>query len=256
MRAMADQPRVLLLFSDTGGGHRSATEAIIEALEHAHPRRFRIEMIDVLTEYAPLPFNRLPQAYPRMVRSPRAWGWGFHALDGHRRARALTTAAWPYVRGAARRLAPDRRADLVVCPRPAPPAFRHRRHRSRHRARPLVSPPGGSLLSPHAVGLRSRDRLWHAPGAFTDCGASRQPTFLPAARRYEPSARRAGLAARSPDGPSGRRGRGNGPALQDRPRDCRVWGALWPGDCHRPQHPPSRPPSGRSVGRAHFCLRL
>jgi len=115
---MADQPRVLFLFSDTGGGHRSATEAIIEALEHAHPRRFRIEMIDVLTEYAPLPFNRLPQAYPRMVRSPRAWGWGFHALDGHRRARALTTAAWPYVRGAARRLVHDRRADLVVCTHP------------------------------------------------------------------------------------------------------------------------------------------
>jgi 1,2-diacylglycerol 3-beta-galactosyltransferase len=115
---VADQPRVLFLFSDTGGGHRSATEAIIEALERAHPGQFRIDMIDVLTEYAPLPFNRLPQAYPRMVRAPRAWGWGFHVSDGHRRARALTAATWPYVRGAARRLVREQPADLVVCAHP------------------------------------------------------------------------------------------------------------------------------------------
>ena len=115
---MIDQPRILFLFSDTGGGHRSATEAIIEAVEHGFPGRFHAEMIDVLADYAPRPLNRLPQAYPQMVRSPRAWSWGFHALDGHRRARALTAAAWPYVRGAARRLVLERQADLVVCTHP------------------------------------------------------------------------------------------------------------------------------------------
>src|SRR3972149_7802774 len=58
-----DQPRILFLFSDTGGGHRSATEAIIEAVEHGFPGRFHAEVIDVLADYAPRPLNRLPQAY-------------------------------------------------------------------------------------------------------------------------------------------------------------------------------------------------
>jgi 1,2-diacylglycerol 3-beta-galactosyltransferase len=108
----------LFLFSDTGGGHRSVTEAIVEALEQAYPGRFQAEMVDVLTDYAPLPFNQLPRAYPQMVRSPRAWGWGFHALDGHRRAHALTAATWPYVRAAARRLVQERQADLIVATHP------------------------------------------------------------------------------------------------------------------------------------------
>jgi 1,2-diacylglycerol 3-beta-galactosyltransferase len=117
---MSDPSRILFLFSDTGGGHRSATEAVIEAVERRFAGLVRAEMIDVLTDYAPRPLNRLPRAYPHMVRSPRAWGWGFHALDGHRRAVALTRAAWPYVRGAARRLVEERQADLIVCSHPLP----------------------------------------------------------------------------------------------------------------------------------------
>jgi 1,2-diacylglycerol 3-beta-galactosyltransferase len=115
---VADRPRILLLFSDTGGGHRSATEAVVEALEAGYPGRFDIRMVDVLQRYAPLPFNRLPAVYPQIVRAPRAWGLGFHALDGHRRVRALTAVTWPYVRTAARRLVQEQRADLVVCAHP------------------------------------------------------------------------------------------------------------------------------------------
>jgi 1,2-diacylglycerol 3-beta-galactosyltransferase len=115
---VADRPRILLLFSDTGGGHRSATEAIVEALDQDYPGRFDVRMVDVLRRYAPLPFNRLPEVYPRIVRAPRAWGLGFHALDGHRRARAITAVAWPYVRTAARRLVQEQQADLVACTHP------------------------------------------------------------------------------------------------------------------------------------------
>jgi 1,2-diacylglycerol 3-beta-galactosyltransferase len=115
---VANRPRILLLFSDTGGGHRSATEAIVEALEYAFPGRFNIRMVDVIRRYAPMPFNRLPEVYPRIVRAPRAWGLGYHALDGHRRARALSAVAWPYVRTAARRLVLEQQADLVACTHP------------------------------------------------------------------------------------------------------------------------------------------
>jgi 1,2-diacylglycerol 3-beta-galactosyltransferase len=115
---MPERPRVLFLFSDTGGGHRSAAEAIIEALEIEFPDSFDIQLIDVFKQYAPLPLNLAPAAYPGMVRVPQMWGFGYRVTDGHRRVRAITGAAWPYVRRAARRLAREQRADLIVSVHP------------------------------------------------------------------------------------------------------------------------------------------
>jgi 1,2-diacylglycerol 3-beta-galactosyltransferase len=115
---MSDRPRVLLLFSDTGGGHRSAAEAIIEALELEFPGSFDIQLIDVFKQYAPPPLNLAPAAYPGMVRVPQMWGFGYHVTDSHRRARALTGAAWPYVRRAARRFAREQHPDLLVSVHP------------------------------------------------------------------------------------------------------------------------------------------
>jgi len=115
---VSDRPRVLFLFSDTGGGHRSAAEAIIEALELEFPGCFEIQLIDVFKQYAPPPLNLAPAAYPGMVRVPQMWGFGYHVTDTHRRARALTGAAWPYVRRAARRFAREQHPDLLVSVHP------------------------------------------------------------------------------------------------------------------------------------------
>ncbi|MCX6070407.1 MAG: glycosyltransferase [Chloroflexi bacterium] len=115
---MSDRPRVLFLFSDTGGGHRSAAEAIIEALELEFPGCFDIQLIDVFKQYAPPPLNLAPAAYPGMVRVPQMWGFGYRVTDSHRRARALTGAAWPYVRRAARRFAREQHPDLLVSVHP------------------------------------------------------------------------------------------------------------------------------------------
>jgi 1,2-diacylglycerol 3-beta-galactosyltransferase len=115
---MPDRPRVLFLFSDTGGGHRSAAEAIIEALQLESPGSFDIELVDVFKRYAPPPLNLAPAAYPGMVRVPQMWGFGYRVTDSHRRARALTGAAWPYVRRAARRFAREQHPDLLVSVHP------------------------------------------------------------------------------------------------------------------------------------------
>jgi len=115
---MPERPRVLFLFSDTGGGHRSAAEAVIEALELEAPGCFDIQLIDVFKQYAPLPLNLAPAAYPGMVRVPQMWGFGYRMTNGQRRARAITGAAWPYVRRAARRLAREQQADLIVSVHP------------------------------------------------------------------------------------------------------------------------------------------
>ena len=111
---MPDRPRAVFLFSDTGGGHRSAAEAVAEAVAQQHPERLEIVLVDALRSYAPTPFNRLPGLYPRMVRTPRMWGMGFRASNGRQRGRVLTTLVWPYVRRACQRLVAEVSGDLFV----------------------------------------------------------------------------------------------------------------------------------------------
>jgi 1,2-diacylglycerol 3-beta-galactosyltransferase len=112
------KPHILFLFSDTGGGHRSAAEAIIEALCLEFGDKISTEMVDIFKDYAPRPLNRMPDWYPQMVRVPRAWQMGFHLSDGHRRARFITASAWPYVRHAVRKIVAQHPSDLVVSVHP------------------------------------------------------------------------------------------------------------------------------------------
>lgn len=111
---MAERRRAVFLFSDTGGGHRSAAEAVAEAVARRAEGDVEVLLVDALQTYAPTPFNRLPGLYPRMVRTPRMWGMGFRASNGRQRGRVLTTLIWPYVRRASQRLVAEVSADLFV----------------------------------------------------------------------------------------------------------------------------------------------
>jgi 1,2-diacylglycerol 3-beta-galactosyltransferase len=115
-----NSPHILFLFSDTGGGHRSATEAIIEAIHLEFGEQITTEKVDFFKEYAPPFFRKMPDWYPHMVRPPQsyAYGLGFHLSDGPAQTRFLTDTAWPYVRKAARHLVEDHPTDLIVCLHP------------------------------------------------------------------------------------------------------------------------------------------
>lgn len=115
---LPERPHILFLFSDTGGGHRSATEAIIEALQLEYGDAFTTEMVDIFLDYAPPPLNQLPALYPKIVRVPQAWGLGYYLSNGHRRARLITGSAWPYVRRAVHRLVTNHPSDLIVSVHP------------------------------------------------------------------------------------------------------------------------------------------
>ena len=116
---MTDQPRkrVVFLFSDTGGGHRSATEAIIEALDLGFPGRFDCTMVDFLRSYCPSPLRYAPEIYPRMSRAG-AWRMTYVASDGRQRTNTLVGVAYPYVRRGLHRLLHDHPADLIVSVHP------------------------------------------------------------------------------------------------------------------------------------------
>ncbi len=111
------QKRILFLFSDTGGGHRSAAEAIIQALERDFGSGVQARMVDVFKEYAPKPLDRMPDLYPDMVRHPQLWGLGYRISDGPQAA-FLDMAFWPYVRRATKRLVQEQVADCVVSVHP------------------------------------------------------------------------------------------------------------------------------------------
>ena len=111
-------PRIIFLFSDTGGGHRSASEAIIEALNLEFPGQVRADMIDLFRAYAPKPLDLAPDIYPPLSRVPDVWGLGYRASDGKQRTRMLNDALWPYVRLSISRLVRENPADLLVSVHP------------------------------------------------------------------------------------------------------------------------------------------
>jgi len=107
-------PHIVFLFSDTGGGHRSAAQAIIEALELEFPGQTTQEMVDVFREYTPPPLSMAPEIYPPLSRMPRVWGMGYRLSDGPRRTRLFYQIIWPYIRWGLHRLIREHPGDLIV----------------------------------------------------------------------------------------------------------------------------------------------
>ncbi len=112
------KPHIVFYFSDTGGGHRSAAEAVIEALHLEYGQGFSAEMVDVFKEYAPPPFRRMPELYPEFVTAPALWQASFYAPEGRARVRALSASMWTIAREAARKLVRDHPAELIVTVHP------------------------------------------------------------------------------------------------------------------------------------------
>jgi 1,2-diacylglycerol 3-beta-galactosyltransferase len=113
-----DTPHIVFLFSDTGGGHRSASEAIIEAIDLEFPNQMTHEMVDLFREYAPPPLNKAPEIYPPLSRLPTAWGFGYRQTNSPRRIRNINNMAWPYIRRSIYRLMEEHPGDLIVSVHP------------------------------------------------------------------------------------------------------------------------------------------
>jgi 1,2-diacylglycerol 3-beta-galactosyltransferase len=108
------KPHVVFFFSDTGGGHRSAAEAIIEALHFEFGDALTTEMVDAFKNHAPFPLNKSSNIYTTMVKAPRLWEASFYATDGRARSRLITASVWPYVRRSVKAMVRSHPADLIV----------------------------------------------------------------------------------------------------------------------------------------------
>lgn len=90
-------PLIGFLFSDTGGGHRSAASAIEAALALRYPELFQCEYLDVFRRCGFPPLHRAPEIYPWWVgRHPPSYDAFVQIADGmgrHRAGRALLAHA-------------------------------------------------------------------------------------------------------------------------------------------------------------------
>jgi len=113
---MTDQPvRLLFLFADVGGGHRAPAEAVREALRRTVGKVAQVELIDMLADYAPWPYNRGQETYTKTVRFARPFEQLiYHLFNGRRRMRLGSSIMWRPMRRATCELMADHAADLVV----------------------------------------------------------------------------------------------------------------------------------------------
>ncbi len=111
--------RALLLISDTGGGHRSAANAIVAALEEpGAPNVFETRIEDVAAHCA-FPLTQLGLGYSMALRyAPPVYGALYYATNGRRRYRALVRFCEPLYRERLRDLFISYQPDVIISVHP------------------------------------------------------------------------------------------------------------------------------------------
>lgn len=71
--------RVLILMSDTGGGHRASAEAIRSAFNEEYGDDYQVFITDLWTDHTPWPFNQLPRSYNFLVKHGNLWKMTYYA---------------------------------------------------------------------------------------------------------------------------------------------------------------------------------
>jgi 1,2-diacylglycerol 3-beta-galactosyltransferase len=111
--------RALFLISDTGGGHRSAANAITVALDEIkEPFAFEHRIEDVAAHCA-FPLTQLGLGYSMALRyAPPVYGALYYATNGRRRYRALVRFCEPLYRERLRDLFLSYNPDVIVSVHP------------------------------------------------------------------------------------------------------------------------------------------
>ncbi len=150
--------RALLLISDTGGGHRSAANALAAALEEARsPQAYETRIEDVAAHCA-FPLTQLGLGYSMALRyAPPIYGALYYATNGRRRYRALVRFCEPLYRERLRDLFIEYQPDVIVSVHP--------------------------LLNHAALRARDDARMQHVPvvTVITDLGKVHESWLVPEA---------------------------------------------------------------------------
>ena len=109
---------VLIAFSDTGGGHRSAAQAIRDALL-AQVAGVNVQLVDPFASCTRWPFRTLSESYPRLAEQA-SWLWhaGFRITNSPRCTSFAQRLAWSSLRPAFEQVAATHAPDVILCTHP------------------------------------------------------------------------------------------------------------------------------------------
>ena len=111
-------PRILILFSDTGGGHRAAARALTDALKQLDPT-CDVTVADPLISQGPAVVRRLASLYSPMIqRSRAAWGAVYHSSNTKPTFAAIRAVFGPGVRKVIIDLVAKRDPDVLLSVHP------------------------------------------------------------------------------------------------------------------------------------------
>jgi 1,2-diacylglycerol 3-beta-galactosyltransferase len=158
---MSNTRRILILMSDTGGGHRAAAEAICDALKQRHGEAVEIEVVDVFRAYTSFPFKYASKLYPWWIKNGKLmWRVGYRVTNRRGQVRLLMSSLGRAIRRGMRRLLASRPdVDAIVCVHPlfSNPTMKVLRS---YATRPPVITVVTDLVSTHAFWYeRSVDRI-------------------------------------------------------------------------------------------------
>ncbi len=132
-------PRVLILFSDTGGGHRAAARALTDALGLLDPT-CEVTVADPLIGQGPAVVRRLASLYSPMIRRSRAaWGALYHTSNTQATFAAIRAVFGPGVRRVVVHLLRQHDPDVVLSVHPLLNHVAHQAIRKSGRPRALMT---------------------------------------------------------------------------------------------------------------------
>jgi 1,2-diacylglycerol 3-beta-galactosyltransferase len=111
--------KILYLFSDTGGGHRSAAAALIKTVEEMKKSDPPVqEMVDVFAECSGF-LNALAKLYAPVIKySPKMWGMLYYWFNDMKKVQQMEKLARPFLEKELSRLISKRKPDLIVSVHP------------------------------------------------------------------------------------------------------------------------------------------
>src|SRR5512139_1518883 len=113
---MSDQKRVLILTADAGFGHRSAANAIAEALQETHGAECTYEIVNVLDdEHTPRLLRDSQSDYDRIARDmPDVYKFSYEATDANTPTAIMDRGLQAMLYSPMRRLLIDQRPDVII----------------------------------------------------------------------------------------------------------------------------------------------
>jgi len=132
-------PRVLILFSDTGGGHRAAAKALTDALKLLDPTCI-VTVADPLIGQGPTVVRRLASLYSPLIRRSRtAWGAVYHTSNTKPAFAAIRAVFGRGVRNSIAELLERHDPDVVLSVHPMLNHVSHQAIRRSGRPRALMT---------------------------------------------------------------------------------------------------------------------